>query len=171
MAPPVDRAGAGGPRGEGQGAAETQTETQTETATEPPEPGCDHLDDAELVARFESLAIAPAAFRHREHVRLACAMLRGADFGDAAVRFRRALRRFTEAAGAAAKYHETLTWAYLAVVAQRMAEDPAATTSLELLARHPDLVDHRRGAMARYYDIAAITQSPLARAVFVLPER
>lgn len=134
------------------------------------EHGCDHLDDGELVARFEALAIPPAAFRHREHVRLACAVLRGADFGDAAVWFRRTLRRFTAAAGAPGKYHETLTWAYLAVVAQRMACDPAATTSQQLIARHPDLVDHLGGAVARYYDVAAITASPLARAVFVLPE-
>ena len=139
-------------------------------AAVPAEPGCDHLDDAELVARFEALAIAPAAFRHREHVRLAYAMLRGADFGDAAVRFRRALKRFAVAAGAADRYHETLTWAYLALVARRMAEDPAAATSHELVARHPDLADHRGGAVARYYDVAAITASPLARAVFVLPE-
>jgi len=135
------------------------------------EHGCDHLDDGELVARFEALALAPAAFRHREHVRLACAMLRGADFGDAAVRFRSALRRFTTAAGAPENYHETLTWAYLALVAQRMACDPTATTSHQLIARHPDLVDHRTGAMARSYDVAAITALPLARAVFVLPER
>jgi hypothetical protein len=135
------------------------------------DPGCDALGDAELVARFEALAIAPEAFGHREHVRLAYAMLRGADFGEAAVRLRRALRRFAGAAGAADKYHETLTWAYLALVAQQMAEDPAATTSHELLARHPELADHRRGAVARYYDIAAITASPLARVVFVLPGR
>jgi hypothetical protein len=133
--------------------------------------GCELLDDAALVARFEALAIAPAAFGHREHVRLAYAMLRGADFGDAAVRFRRALRRFAEAAGAPAKVHETLTWAYLAVVARRMAEDPAAATSHALVARHADLVDHRGGALARHYDVAAITASPLARAIFVLPER
>jgi hypothetical protein len=135
------------------------------------ESSCDRLDDATLVARFEALAIAPADFGHREHVRLAYAMLRGADFGDAALRFRRALRQFANAAGAPGKYHETLTWAYLAVIARRIAEDPAIATSLDLVARHPDLVDHRGGAMARYYDVAAITASPLARAVFVLPER
>ena len=135
------------------------------------ERGCDRLDDAELVAQFEALAIAPAEFRHRDHVRLAAAMLRGSDFGDAAVRFRRALRRFAEAAGVPDKFHETLTWAYLAVIARRMAEDPAATSSHALVTRHPDLVDHRGGAVARHYDIAAITASPLARAVFVLPER
>ena len=133
--------------------------------------GCDLLDDGELVARFEALAIAPPELRHVEHVRIAYAMLRGGDLGDAAVRFRRALRRFAEASGAADKLHETLTWAYLAVSARRMAEDPAATTSHALIARHADLLDHRGGAIARHYDVAAITASPLARAVFVLPER
>jgi hypothetical protein len=133
--------------------------------------GCDRLDDGELVARFEALAIAPAEFGHREHVRLAYAMLRDGDFGDAAVRFRRALRRFAGAAGAPDKFHETLTWAYLAIIARRMLEGPAAATSHAFVARHPDLVDHRGGAVARHYDIAAITASPLARAVFVLPER
>jgi len=132
--------------------------------------GCDGLDDAELVSRFEALAIAPAEFRHREHVRLACAMLRGSDFGDAAVRFRRALRRFADAAGAPDRFHETLTWAYLAVIHGRMATDPG-TTSQALVARHADLLDHRGGAVSRHYDVAAITASPLARRVFVLPER
>src|SRR5206468_2414500 len=34
-----------------------------------PAAGCDHLDDAALVAAFEALEIAPGDFRHREHVR------------------------------------------------------------------------------------------------------
>lgn len=130
----------------------------------------DNLDDAALVDRFEALAIAPADFRHREHLRLACAMLACGDFGDAAVRYRRALQRFATAAGAPGKYHETLTWAYLALVHRRMHEHPSAT-SLELLARAPDLLDHRTGALARCYDIDAITASPLARRLFVLPDR
>src|ERR1044071_6077747 len=103
------------------------------TVAHAPAPGCDHLGDAELIARFESLAMAPADFRHREHVRLAYAMLRSADFGDAAVRYRAALRRFAAAAGVPDRYHETLTWAYLAVIARRMAEDPSAATSVDFV--------------------------------------
>jgi hypothetical protein len=132
--------------------------------------GCDHLEDAELVARFEACTLPAADYRHREHLRIAFAMLRGADFGVAALRFRDALRRYVTALGAAAKYHETLTWAYLALVHQRMAEAPA-DRSHDFLARHPALLDHHGGALARHYDVAAITASPIARRVFVLPER
>lgn len=131
---------------------------------------CDDLDDATFLARFERLEIAPSQFGHREHLRLAFVVLRDADFGEGAVRFRAAFKRFTRAFGATAKYHETLTWAYLALVAQCMHERTYAA-SFELLADRPDLLDHRAGLLARHYDVAEITASPLARRVFVLPER
>jgi hypothetical protein len=141
------------------------------------------MRDDDLLARFEALQIEPRDFGHAEHVRLAYAMLADlGDFGEAAVRYRRALRAFAAHVGAAGKYHETLTWAYLALVHEQMFElyrergvDPGdrvarqSVTSLELLARFPDLADHRAGALARYYDVKAIAASPTARAVFVLP--
>ncbi|MEO8549550.1 MAG: hypothetical protein ABI678_06240 [Kofleriaceae bacterium] len=130
----------------------------------------DHLDDAAFLARFERLEIPARDFGHREHLRLAFVMLRDADFGEGAVRFRAAFRRFTEAFGVTAKYHETLTWAYLALVAQCIDERVYAS-SLALLADRPDLLDHQAGLLARHYDVAAITASPLARRVFVLPAR
>lgn len=132
--------------------------------------GCDDLDDATLVRRFESLELAPADFRHREHVRIAFAMLVDTDLADAAQRFKRALVRFATAAGAAAKYHETLTWAYLALVQERMARG-SYPSSLVFVNENPDLLDHRRGAVAQLYDLDAITACPIARRVFVLPRR
>ena len=130
--------------------------------------GCDHLGDAELVERFEALQIPPRDFRHREHVRLAFAMLAGRELAEAALRFKRALLRFAAAIGAEARYHETLTWAYLGLVQERAHASPYAS-SLEFVERNPDLLDHRGGALARYYDIDAITACPIARRVFVLP--
>ena len=131
----------------------------------------DELDDGELLARFEALTLEPACFRHREHVRLAFAVLAcEGELDRAALRFRRALRAFAASLGAAGRYHETITWAYLAIVNERMHLTPCATSS-ELLDRHPDLLDHRTGALSRYYDVASITASPLARTVFVLPNR
>jgi len=145
----------------------------------------DELSDPDLVARFEALQLAPADFGHREHVRLAYAMLADlGDFGEAAVRYRRALRAFAAHVGAAGKYHETLTWAYLALVHERMfqlyrerdidaghRDARCSLTSLDLICRFPDLIDHRAGVLARYYDVREVIASPIARAVFVLPER
>ena len=141
------------------------------------------MTDHELIERFEALSLLPREFGHAEHVRLAFAMLAElGDFGEAAVRYRRALRAFAAHAGAAGKYHETLTWAYLALVHERMFElyrersiDPSeraarqSVTSFDLLARFPDLLDQKTGALARYYDIKAVIASATARAVFVLP--
>ncbi|MGE5187084.1 MAG: hypothetical protein ACM31C_33775 [Acidobacteriota bacterium] len=133
--------------------------------------GCDHLDDAALIAAFDTLAIRPEDFHHREHVRLAFALLvRERDLAAAAGAFRRTLKRFADAAGAPGKYHETITWAYLAIIAERM-QQRAYASSRELIDANPDLLDHRGGALARHYDVAELLASPLARAAFVLPRR
>ena len=133
--------------------------------------GCDALDDAALAAAFEALAIRPQDVRHREHVRLAFALLaREGDLATAAVAYRASLRRFAAAAGAAGKYHETITWAYLAIIAERM-QERAYGSSHDLLAEHPDLLDHQRGALARHYDVGELLASSRARGVFVLPRK
>lgn len=128
-------------------------------------------DDA-LLAAFLDCTLPPEQLGHPEHVRLAYLFLRRhADFGDAAVAFRSALRRYVTAIGRADRYHETLTWAYLALIAERIEREGEAADSQQFVARWPELVDHRTGALAAVYDIAELTASPLARRVFVLPGR
>jgi hypothetical protein len=134
-------------------------------------PGCDHLSDAALLAAFESLTLSGSDFGHREHVRVGFAVLaREGDLAAAALAFRAMLRRFADANGASGKYHETITWAYLAIIAERI-QGRAYASSHELLADHPDLLDHKGGALARHYDVADLLASPHARAAFVLPRR
>jgi hypothetical protein len=129
------------------------------------------VTDAELLSAFEALELPAVGFGHREHLRIGFALLqREGDLARAAVAFRTLLRRFAEASGAGAKYHETITWAYLALLAERM-HGRGYGCAAELLADHPDLLDHRAGALARSYDVAELVASPLARAVFVLPTR
>jgi hypothetical protein len=126
------------------------------------------ITDAELVDRFSEGSLAASAFGHREHVRLAFAVLaRHPDFGVAAIAYRRMLRAFAVANGAPDRYHETITWAYLAIVRARMEGHAASDAMLDA---NPDLLDHRHGALARHYDVAAITADPFARRLFVLPE-
>ena len=128
------------------------------------------MDDEALLGGFESARLPAAAFGHAEHVRAAFLYLtRHPDFGEAAVRFRSALRRFAAAKGVPDRYHETLTWAYLALINER-AHGSSFASSADFLRSHPELLDAKRGIFSRYYDLGAITRSGKARQVFVLPE-
>lgn len=128
-------------------------------------------DDEELLAAFVAASIPAAAFGHQEHIRVAYLFLRRhADFAAAALEFRTALRRFVTAIGKEDRYHETLTWAYLALVRARM-EGREDADSHAFLRRCPELAQHRGGVIERHYDLDALLASPLARAVFVLPTR
>ena len=128
------------------------------------------LDDEALLGGFESARLPAAAFGHAEHVRAAFLYLtRHPDFGEAAVRFRSALRRFAAASGVPDRYHETLTWAYLALINER-AHGSSFASSAGFLRSHPELLDAKGGVFSRYYDLGAVTRSARARQVFVLPD-
>jgi len=128
------------------------------------------LDDEALLGGFESARLPAAAFGHAEHVRAAFLYLtRHPDFGEAAVLFRSALRRFAAAKGVPDRYHETLTWAYLALINER-AHGSSFASSAGFLRSHPELLDAKGGVFSRYYDLGAVTRSARARQVFVLPD-
>jgi hypothetical protein len=144
--------------------------TQVQNLAPPPAPTPPAgLSDDELLARFSDRSLPSFAFGHREHLRVAFALLaKHGDFGEAAVAFRRLLRAYAEAHGAAGRYHETMTWAYLALVHERMSGHEDADS---MLRAHPDLLDHRGGALARHYDVDALLADEVARRVLVLPTR
>jgi len=127
------------------------------------------LDDDALLDGFASARLGAGQFRHEEHVRAAFLYLaRSGDFGEAALRFRRDLRRFAAAHGVPERYHETLTWAYLALINER-AHGSTWPTSAEFLRRHPELLDQKDGLLSRYYDVGSVARSARARQVFLLP--
>jgi hypothetical protein len=126
------------------------------------------VDDASLVARFEDGTLPPSEFGHREHVRVAWIYLSEASFEAAGLRFCTNLRRFAAALGKADRYHETITWAYLAIVNERRHAE-GSPREFEAFARaNPDLFDQKKGALTAYYDEATL-RSGLARRAFLLP--
>ena len=128
------------------------------------------MDDATLLARFEDSTLPPAELGHREHVRLAWLYLAGASFEVAALRFCQGLRGFAAAIGRADRYHETITWAYLALVNERL-QTPGSPPDFEGFARaNPDLFLPKGGALAAYYD-EGLLHSERARRAFILPRR
>jgi hypothetical protein len=128
-------------------------------------------DDHTLRASLEDASLPPPCFTHRNHLRVAWSYLSEEDdFAIAAARFRATLKRYASAVGAAGKYHETITWAYLALVREAM-EGRADRDADAMLAAHPDLLDHTGGALASVFDVRALTADPLARRLLVLPRR
>ena len=87
---------------------------------------------------------------------------------EALVRFSRGLRRLAEKSGKPGLYHETVTWAYLFLINERMERDGRDAPWEEFARRNADLLAWRPSVLDAYYADGAL-DSPLARAVFTLP--
>ena len=118
---------------------------------------------------FENGSLDPAQFSHRMHLSLAWGYLQRDGFPDGALQFRRHLQNYVAKVGAQSKYHETLTWAYLALLNEELClRSPVGESFEAMIQRRPDLLDHRNGAISRHYSQAQL-DSPEARRVFLLP--
>lgn len=126
---------------------------------------------SDLRAAFEQCTLSPADFSHRNHLALGWSYLRELGFPDGAARFREQLQAYVAAVGATAKFHETITWAYLVLLNEEMTlRSPPDETFESMIQRRPDLLDHRNGALAQCYPQQQL-DSDDARRVLMLPRR
>ena len=127
------------------------------------------MNERDFVAGVESCTIGARDFRHADHVRLAWIYLRDYPLLDAIARFVSTLRRFAAHQRVPEKYHETVTWAYLLLIHERMRRggepqewERFRVENEDLFARNPSILD-------RYYARATL-ESDIARKSFVLPD-
>ena len=103
-------------------------------------------------------------FRHADHVRMAFEILkRHPDFLEAATAYSRALKAIAARAGNPGAHHETITLAFLSLIAERSADFQDFEA---FMASNSDLLD--KNVLARWY-AAERLGSALARKTFVLP--
>jgi len=121
---------------------------------------------AVTLARFLHGEVRPGELPHREHLRMAFEVLKSHDFATAALHYANALRSLTARAGRPEAFNMTVTVAFLAVIAERLAADRACDFG-QFTQAHPELFDRR--LLERWYRPERLA-SPLARAAFVLPE-
>ena len=122
-------------------------------------------DCSDLLTRFEAGAIEPAQFHHREHVRVSYELLARYPFPEALLHLARGLRRLATKAGKPEAYHETITGAFLALIAERRSRG-ACSDADDFLARHPELL--RKELLSTIYDPERL-HSAVARNTFILP--
>lgn len=128
------------------------------------------MTDREFLAAFEDGTLAAERFHHIDHVRAAWLLLRGLAPAPALDRFSRALKRFAASKGKPDLYHETITWAYLLLIHERMQRAGSESGWEEFAVANRDLLTWRPSVLDEYYTPETL-QSDLARRVFVLPHR
>ncbi len=126
------------------------------------------MNEREFIERFEACTLPEDAFHHGDHVRLAYLYLRDLPPLDALARFTTGLKRFATSLGKPDRYHETITWAYLLLIHERLQRAPA--DNFESFARaNPDLLAWRPSVLDAYYQPGTLG-SDLARRAFVMPD-
>ncbi len=76
-----------------------------------------HLGDEQFLEAFHSCRLANSEFRHADHLRLAWLHLHRADLAVALEQVRAGIQRFAEHHGASHLYHETVTAAWVRLLA------------------------------------------------------
>lgn len=126
------------------------------------------MEDRQLIAAFEAGTLPAEGFHHRDHVRVAWLYLREQPLLSAIAAFGAALKRFAQRNGAEHRYHETITWAYVCLIHERMERDGRDRPWDDFSAANPDLFDPSDPILNRYYTKETLG-SDLARRIFVMP--
>ena len=123
-----------------------------------------------LLERFEAGEISTAEFDHERHLLVGISLLRKTNFADAVVRYLRGIEVLAAASGAPDRVSVTVTVAYLSIIAELLAREPARneTTPESFLANHSDL--RRKDLLLHWYSPHRL-HDPLARSLFLLPGR
>lgn len=125
-------------------------------------------DDSRFRDDFESGAIAPEQFTHREHVRLAYIYLCEGSLETAHARTKEAILSLLERNNIdVTKYHETLTLAWLKAVRFFMSKTASADSAAQFIELNPRLLDSK--IMLTHYSPETLFSAE-ARAMFIDPD-
>jgi len=88
---------------------------------------------------------------------------------EALRRFSTSLIRFATAHGKPQLYHETITWAFLFLIRERMARTGSGQSWDEFAASNADLLNWKDNVLKKYYRAETLS-SDLARSTFLFPD-
>jgi hypothetical protein len=117
---------------------------------------------------FVTADIEPEQFNHEEHVYVAWQMLEQFSFLETIQRYTDALRLITSKFGAEGKYHETISWFFIALIEERRRREHYSNWA-EFNDANRDLVIDSKSLLQKHYSSERLF-SDLARQQFVLPD-
>ncbi len=128
------------------------------------------MKDEELIAKFEDATLPSTEFHHREHVQLAFLYLQRYPPLEALERFAVSLARFAAANDKPDLYNETVTWAFVLLIRERIARSGRTQLWEEFAQGNGDLLDWKNNILKNYYRDETLT-SRLAKSTFILPDK
>jgi hypothetical protein len=131
------------------------------------------MTDIEIIEQFEQSRAPAGSFHHADHIRVAFAYLSRYPALEALQRFSSALQRFATAQGKPGLYHETITWAYVFLIRERMLRAGRTLTWEEFATANPDLLSWEResGGILSLYYLPETLKSEAARCAFLMPDK
>ena len=124
-------------------------------------------DDQSFLRAFQECSL--PSLSHHAHLRLTWILLQREPLTSAIETLRRGFSAFAESKGKPQLYHETITWAFILLVNERIQRGQGGATWQEFITLNSDLA---RGlvALEAWYDSQTL-HSELARRTFLLPDR
>lgn len=119
------------------------------------------------IEKFEAGDIDPARFDHESHVYIAWLYVQSNELADAIGKFDKALKRLVSKFGERDKYHATLTWFFMLLVAERTIDNEPWLTFKN---KNQDVITDSKNILSRYYTTERL-YSESARKSFVLPDK
>jgi len=122
---------------------------------------------SQLLTEFENRTLDPTGFGHCEHIQVAFEMLHKYDYVEACTNYAAAISEIAAKAGAPEKFNVTITFAFLSLIAERVATTGAPSFA-EFVSQNEDLMS--RSALSQWYSRDEL-QSDFARTHFLLPRQ
>ncbi len=127
------------------------------------------MDEEAVLQLLEAGKLPERGLPHADHVRLAWYCVRQQPVLSALSRVRNALMQAARGAGRPERYHETVTVAYVLIIAERLGSARDAPWEV-FAASNPDLLTYEPSVLARFYTKETLA-SDRAREAFVIPDR
>lgn len=128
------------------------------------------MTDDEFIYGFENGSLGDEPFHHADHVRMAFLFLQRYPPLEAMQRFCAALVGFANARNKPELYHETITWAFLLLIRERIVRAGGGQTWSEFAASNGDLLTWKDNVLKKYYREETLA-SGLAKRTFLFPDK
>lgn len=128
------------------------------------------MSDDEFMASFENCSLSNEAFHHSDHVKMVFLYLSRYPALEALQRFSASLARFAAAHGKPGLYNETVTWAFLLLIHERIVRAGCRQTWAQFALNNEDLLNWKENILKKYYPEETL-RSDLAKNTFVFPDR